>query len=63
LDKFTALSGIAAPMPLVNIDADMISPKRYLKTIKRTGMGVAMFDEMRWNRTSQKTDFVLNRPQ
>jgi len=52
LDKFSTLSGIAAPMPLVNIDTDMIIPKQYLKTIKRSGMGVAMFDEMRWNRAA-----------
>ena len=43
LDKFTTLTGIAAPMPLVNIDTDMIIPKQYLKTIKRTGLGSALF--------------------
>ncbi len=48
MDKFTTLSGVAAPMPLVNIDTDMIIPKQYLKTIKRTGLGVALFDEMRY---------------
>jgi len=64
LDKFTALSGIAAPMPLVNIDTDMIIPKQYLKTILRTGLGVALFDEMRYNQDgTEKPDFVLNQPQ
>ena len=63
MTPFTTLTGVAAPMPLVNIDTDMIIPKRHLKTIKRNGLGVALFDEMRWNRTAQKTDFVLNRPQ
>jgi 3-isopropylmalate/(R)-2-methylmalate dehydratase small subunit len=63
MDKFTTLTGIAAPMPLVNIDTDMIIPKQYLKTIKRTGLGVALFDEMRHNPDgSENPDFVLNRP-
>ncbi len=64
MDAFTTLSGIAAPMPLVNIDTDMIIPKQYLKTIKRTGLGVALFDEMRYNTDgSEKPEFVLNQPQ
>jgi 3-isopropylmalate/(R)-2-methylmalate dehydratase small subunit len=64
MDKFTTLSGVAAPMPLVNIDTDMIIPKQYLKTIKRTGLGVALFDEMRYTPDGQEIpDFVLNRPQ
>jgi 3-isopropylmalate/(R)-2-methylmalate dehydratase small subunit len=64
MDKFTTLSGVAAPMPLVNIDTDMIIPKQYLKTIKRTGLGVALFDEMRYNADgTEKPDFVLNQPQ
>jgi 3-isopropylmalate/(R)-2-methylmalate dehydratase small subunit len=64
MDAFTTLSGIAAPMPLVNIDTDMIIPKQYLKTILRTGLGVALFDEMRYNTDgSEKPDFVLNKPQ
>jgi len=63
LDKFTTLSGIAAPMPLVKIDTDMIIPKQYLKTIKRIGLGVALFDEMRYNQDgTEKPAFVLNRP-
>ena len=64
MTSFTTLSGIAAPMPLVNIDTDMIIPKNYLKTIKRTGLGVALFDEMRYNNDrSENPDFVLNQPQ
>jgi 3-isopropylmalate/(R)-2-methylmalate dehydratase small subunit len=63
MDKFTTLTGIAAPMPLVNIDTDMIIPKQFLKTIKRTGLGVALFDEMRHAADgSEIADFVLNRP-
>ncbi|KMW60139.1 3-isopropylmalate dehydratase small subunit [Candidatus Rhodobacter oscarellae] len=64
MDKFTTLTGVAAPMPLVNIDTDMIIPKRFLKSIKRTGFGVSLFDEMRYNRDgSEIADFVLNKPQ
>ena len=64
MDKFEKLSGIAAPMPLVNIDTDMIIPKVFLKTIKRSGLGVNLFDEMRYERDgSEKRDFVLNQPQ
>ena len=64
MDKFTKLTGIAAPMPLVNIDTDMIIPKRFLKSIKRTGFGVSLFDEMRYNRDgSEIPEFVLNQPQ
>ena len=63
MDKFTSLTGIAAPMPLVNIDTDMIIPKQFLKTIKRSGLGVNLFDEMRYDQDgSEKPDFVLNRP-
>ncbi len=64
MDKFTTLSGVAAPMPLVNIDTDMIIPKQYLKTIKRTGLGVALFDEMRYTQDGKEIPgFVLNQPQ
>ena len=64
MDKFTKLTGIAAPMPLVNIDTDMIIPKQFLKTIKRSGLGVNLFDEMRYDREGQEIpDFVLNKPQ
>ena len=63
MDKFTTLSGIAAPMPLVNIDTDMIIPKQFLKTIKRTGLGANLFDEMRFDREGNEVeDFVLNKP-
>ena len=49
MEKFTKLSGIAAPLPLINVDTDMIIPKQFLKTIKRTGLGSALFHEMRTN--------------
>ena len=63
MDKFTTLTGIAAPMPLVNIDTDMIIPKQFLKTIKRTGLGTALFSEMRYKEDgSENPDFVLNQP-
>ena len=62
MEKFDILEGVAAPMPLVNIDTDMIIPKLFLKTIKRTGLGVHLFDEMRYNDDgSEKLDFVLNK--
>ncbi len=64
MEKFTTLSGIAAPLPLVNIDTDMIIPKQFLKTIKRSGLGANLFDEMRFDRDgSEIADFVLNKPQ
>jgi 3-isopropylmalate/(R)-2-methylmalate dehydratase small subunit len=63
MDKFTTLTGIAAPLPLINIDTDMIIPKQFLKTIKRSGLGVNLFDEMRYNLDgSEISDFVLNQP-
>ena len=63
MDKFEKLTGIAAPMPLVNIDTDMIIPKQFLKTIKRSGLGVHAFDEMRYlDDGSENPDFVLNKP-
>ena len=64
MDKFKKLSGTAAPMPLINIDTDMIIPKVFLKTIKRSGLGVNLFDEMRYlDAGSESPDFVLNTPQ
>ncbi len=64
MEKFEKLTGIAAPMPLVNIDTDMIIPKVFLKTIKRSGLGVNLFDEMRYDRQGNEIpDFVLNQPQ
>ncbi len=63
MDKFTTLTGIAAPLPLVNIDTDMIIPKQYLKTIQRTGLGKGLFDEMRYDdHGNEIADFVLNQP-
>ncbi|MBO6853071.1 MAG: 3-isopropylmalate dehydratase small subunit [Marivivens sp.] len=63
MEKFDKLSGIAAPMPLVNIDTDMIIPKQFLKTIKRSGLGVNLFDEMRYDDNGDEiADFVLNKP-
>jgi len=64
MEKFQKLHGIAAPMPLVNIDTDMIIPKVFLKSIQRTGFGKHLFDEMRYNRDGTEIeDFVLNKPQ
>lgn len=63
MENFTTLTGVAAPMPLVNIDTDMIIPKQFLKTIKRTGLGANLFDEMRFDRDGNEIeDFVLNQP-
>ncbi len=63
MEKFEKFSGVAAPMPLVNIDTDMIIPKNFLKTIKRSGLGVHAFAEMRYNQDgSEVADFVLNQP-
>ncbi len=65
MDKFTTLTGVAAPLPLRNIDTDMIIPKQFLKTIKRTGLGKSLFFEMRYDPATGKeiADFVLNKPQ
>jgi len=63
MDKFTTLTGVAAPLPLINIDTDMIIPKQFLKTIKRTGLGKNLFDEMRFTSDGAEIpDFVLNQP-
>jgi 3-isopropylmalate/(R)-2-methylmalate dehydratase small subunit len=63
MDKFTTLTGVAAPLPLINVDTDMIIPKQFLKTIKRTGLGKNLFDEMRYDQDGNEiADFVLNRP-
>ena len=63
MDKFTTLTGVAAPMPLVNIDTDMIIPKQFLKTIHRSGLGKNLFDEMRYLADgAENPDFVLNQP-
>ncbi len=63
MQKFTTLTGVAAPLPIVNIDTDMIIPKDYLKTIKRTGLGTGLFSEKRYLEDgSENPDFVLNKP-
>ncbi|MEE8272085.1 MAG: 3-isopropylmalate dehydratase small subunit, partial [Alphaproteobacteria bacterium] len=63
MEKFTTLTGVAAPLPMINVDTDMIIPKQYLKTIKRTGLGKNLFDEMRFTPDGAEIpDFVLNRP-
>ena len=63
MDKFTKLTGVEAPMKIRNIDTDMIIPKQYLKTIKRTGLGSGLFSELRFNEDgSENPDFVLNQP-
>lgn len=62
MQKFTTLTGIAAPLPLMNIDTDMIIPKQFLKTIQRSGLGKNLFDEMRYQQDGTEiADFVLNR--
>src|SRR6266446_6367404 len=63
MQKFTKLSGIAAPLPMSNVDTDMIIPKQFLKTIKRTGLGKNLFDELRYEMDGrEKPEFVLNKP-
>ena len=62
MQKFDTLTGVAAPLPIDNIDTDMIIPKQYLKTIKRTGLGAGLFSEMRYREDgSENPDFVLNK--
>ncbi len=63
MEPFNTLTAVAAPMPLVNVDTDMIIPKQFLKTIERSGLGKALFDEMRRTPDGKEIpDFVLNRP-
>ena len=63
MQKFDTLTGVAAPLPQVNVDTDMIIPKQYLKTIGRTGLGKGLFDEMRYDESgAERPDFVLNQP-
>jgi 3-isopropylmalate/(R)-2-methylmalate dehydratase small subunit len=63
MEKFTKLTGVAAPLPMRNVDTDMIIPKQFLKTIKRTGLGKSLFYEMRFDEAGkEQPDFVLNRP-
>ena len=62
MEKFKTLEGIAAPMPLINIDTDMLIPKQFLKTIKRTGLGENLFFEMRYDKNGNEIkEFILNR--
>ena len=62
MEKFKTLTGIAAPLPLINIDTDMLIPKQFLKTIKRTGLGVHLFSEMRYDDNGKEIkEFVLNK--
>jgi 3-isopropylmalate/(R)-2-methylmalate dehydratase small subunit len=63
MEKFTSLTGVAAPLEITNVDTDMIIPKQYLKTIKRTGLGSGLFAELRYKEDgSENPDFVLNKP-
>jgi 3-isopropylmalate/(R)-2-methylmalate dehydratase small subunit len=63
MEKFKKITGIAAPIPLINIDTDMIIPKNFLKTIKRSGLGINLFDEMRYDDNRDEIpNFVLNKP-
>jgi len=63
MEKFTKLTGVAAPLEMINVDTDMIIPKQFLKTIKRTGLGKSLFYEMRYDDDGgERPEFVLNRP-
>jgi 3-isopropylmalate/(R)-2-methylmalate dehydratase small subunit len=63
MEKFTTLSGVAAPLPMVNVDTDMIIPKQFLKTVKRTGLSEGLFYEMRFDENGKaKGDFILDQP-
>ncbi|RIA47735.1 3-isopropylmalate dehydratase small subunit [Dichotomicrobium thermohalophilum] len=63
MEKFTTLTGVPAPLPMINVDTDMIIPKQFLKTIKRTGLGKHLFHEMRFDENgNENPDFVLNKP-
>src|SRR5262247_4297699 len=63
MEKFTKLTAVAAPVPMINVDTDAIIPKQFLKTIKRTGLGKHLFNELRYDENgNEKPDFVLNKP-
>ncbi len=62
MEKFTKLSGVAAPLPMVNVDTDKIIPKQFLKTIRRTGLSKGLFYELRFDEKGNKKDFVLDQP-
>ena len=62
MEKFSKIQSVAAPLPLINIDTDMIIPKQFLKTIKRSGLGKNLFDEMRYDESGKELeDFILNK--
>ncbi len=64
MEKFTKLTGVAAPLDMLNVDTDMVIPKQYLTTVKRTGLGRGLFHEMRYDTDgNENPDFVLNKPQ
>lgn len=61
MEKFSVLTGVAAPMPMVNVDTDMMMPKQFLKTIKRTGLGISVFYDMRYDENeAERPEFILN---
>ncbi len=63
MEKFTKLEAVAAPLPLINVDTDMIIPARFLKTIVRSGLGKNLFDTLRYDANGEeREDFVLNKP-
>jgi 3-isopropylmalate/(R)-2-methylmalate dehydratase small subunit len=62
MEKFTKLTAVAAPLPMVNVDTDMIIPARFLKTIKRTGLAEGLFYALRYDQAGGKRDFVLDQP-
>ncbi|MBL6863173.1 MAG: 3-isopropylmalate dehydratase small subunit [Rhodospirillales bacterium] len=63
MEKFNTLTSVAAPLPLINVDTDMIIPARFLKTIKRTGLGADLFSTLRFNQDgTEREEFVLNKP-
>ena len=62
MEKFTTLTGVAAPLNMVNVDTDMIIPKQFLKTIKRTGLKDGLFSELRWDESGNSKNFVLDQP-
>ena len=63
MEKFTKVTGIAAPLRMINVDTDIIIPKQFLKTVKRTGLGIHAFNDIRYNEDgSDKDDFVMNKP-
>src|SRR5688572_19548442 len=63
MEKFTTLTGVAAPLPMINVDTDAIIPKQFLKTIRRTGLGKHLLYELRYDEEDkEKPEFVLNKP-